>query len=349
MKRICLTLTLLTIGACGSSTPMMKPACDPQTEECDYSHDYGMQTVTSGAEVLNLCQSWTLNNDTELWVNTVELDNGGAYHHSNWFFVPDNNFVLPDGTWDCNAQHFDELDAAILGGVLFAQSTQSMHEIQQFPTGAVVRIPPHSRVIGETHLLNTTDNDLTTDLAMKISTLPPSEVTVKLAPFRLAYHDLHIPAMSQAEFTSSCDIKTTFENTMKKPFALKMYYALPHFHTLATKFELQIFGGPSDGSVVFQDNGWSTQGFGKSFDTPIDLGAANGFTFTCGYANSKSTDVSWGNGGGEMCVMLGFAETIMSFDAEVVDGAGMVTGMDGASTVASGPCSVLGIPFSQDK
>ena len=48
-----------------------------------YGHDFTEFTSQPGEEVLGLCQSWTLNNDEEIWVNTVELVQDVASHHSN--------------------------------------------------------------------------------------------------------------------------------------------------------------------------------------------------------------------------------------------------------------------------
>jgi hypothetical protein len=40
---------------------------------------------------------------------------------------------------------------------LFALSTQSHEETQQLPEGSAIRIPPYSRIIGASHLLNAND------------------------------------------------------------------------------------------------------------------------------------------------------------------------------------------------
>src|SRR5687768_11655835 len=132
MRRIgpILLIALLGCGGDDDGPPAGDPdgsppaACDPMAEDCTYRHDFGVYEVAAGQEIDGLCQSWTLDNPTELWVSEVELDNDGAYHHGNWLFVPDDSFEVPDGAWSCDDHEFDELIAAILGGVLFAQSTQ---------------------------------------------------------------------------------------------------------------------------------------------------------------------------------------------------------------------------------
>lgn len=343
-------LALAALPACGGDAG--GGACNPERESCVLHHDFGTQTVQAGEERSGVCQSWTLHNPTELWVTRVELSNDGSYHHSNWFFVPDDTFELPDGAWDCDSANFSELTAAILGGVLYAQSTQAKHEIQQFPQGAAVRIPPWSRIITSSHLLNVGDTTVTTGLRLTITTLPTNQVAVKLAPFRLAYRDLHIPAKATSRFQSTCDIEATHEDVMKEPFALKLYYVLPHYHALGNRFEVRLAGGSRDGELLHAMDGFDSEPHGKAFDPPIDISGsgAYGFSYSCEFVNGREVEVGWGIGDQEMCEMLGYAETTMAFDAGVNagDDAYLETLPDG-TIVHGGPCSVLGVPFFQDK
>src|SRR2546423_1276977 len=121
--------------------------CDPTKQSCSYDKVVSTMTVPAGHEDEDTCQSWTLDNASELWVASITQPNDGAYHPANWFIVPDTTFVVPDGTWTCSSQDFMEVQAALLGGYLFAQSTQSHDETQTLPNGAAIRIPPHSRLI----------------------------------------------------------------------------------------------------------------------------------------------------------------------------------------------------------
>jgi hypothetical protein len=88
--------------ACASGTYASRTtfACEPM-EGAPLSHDFAEFTTKSGEEVLGLCQSWTLNNPEELWVNGVELEQDEASHHSNWLHVPSNYYEGPDGIWPC--------------------------------------------------------------------------------------------------------------------------------------------------------------------------------------------------------------------------------------------------------
>jgi hypothetical protein len=333
-------------GGTGGSGTM---SCDPSQAGClQFSHSYGTQTVTPGQEIGSLCELWTLNNPDDIWVNAVELDNDGAYHHSNWFFIPntDTSYQSTDGAFMC--PNFDEVGTALAGGVLYAQSTQVKHEVQQFSPGVAVRIPPWSRIVGQTHLLNVTASPITTTLRMTVKAIPAAQVTTKLTPFQLVYHDLHIPAQSSAYFSGSCDFATATA-MLNQPYSLKLYYVLPHYHKLGTGFQVAYYGGANDGTSIDMLNGYDGEAHGKNYDPPLDLSSNKGVTFGCGFTNPTTSEVGWGIGNQEMCEMLGFADSQFAYVGEVNDGAGMVTGMMGNTIMNSGPCTVTALGWSQMK
>src|SRR5688500_11305685 len=130
MRTLSLLLSVACLFACGEPDGA-SARCDPQLRPCEILHDFGKSKIGPGVEVDDRCNSWTLNNETDLWVSSVVLENDGAYHHSNWFFVSDLSYQHADGAWDCDEVGFREVHAAVLGGVLFAQSTQSMRDEQR--------------------------------------------------------------------------------------------------------------------------------------------------------------------------------------------------------------------------
>jgi hypothetical protein len=148
---------VLVVAACGSD-PAVAP--EPRTFE------FGPYPLAAGQEINSQCVSAALGNEEPLYINSVELTTGPGFHHSNWFWVPEEIFSGPDGTWKCSDRQYDEANAGIYGGVLFAQSTQAQHEVQAFPTGAAIVIPPHARIVAGTHLLNTGDEDLSVPLTL---------------------------------------------------------------------------------------------------------------------------------------------------------------------------------------
>ncbi len=345
---LALVLCGLLSPACSSSDDA---ACDPTQEACTFSKALSVVDVPAGFEDEDMCQSWTLNNPTELWVTSIEQSNDGGYHHANWFFVPDDNFDLPDGTWVCSEQNFTELGAAILGGYLFAMSTQSQLEKQSLPGGGAIRIPPYSRIIGASHILNASDQPVTTEMRLSIGTVPPDQVLAKLVPSRIQYHDLHIDPNSRSSFTTECAIADTYQKTMGAPMKYQLYYALVHYHALGAYAELQLAGGPRDGEVLFHYDGYG-ENFGIGFDPPIDLVAAGatGLRYTCGFDNPRADEVQWGIGDQEMCVLALQASTDMGWEGDVNNGTGEQIGVAPDGQVEyQGPCGMLGIPWDHDK
>jgi hypothetical protein len=290
-----------------------------------------------GEEVLGLCQSWTLDNDAELFVNAVELVQNEASHHSNWTFVPEDRFDGPDGVWPCDERGYDQLSAALAGGVLYAQSTQAAKEVQKFPDGAVVRIPARARVIGDVHLLNPTDYPISGHAEMTIYSLDASDVRVRLAPFHMTYDGLDIPPQATSRFTGDCDLSDAFGPSL----AMTLYYALPHTHALGTRFFFEVLGGPDDGRSLLDVDGFNSEARGRLYDPPLDLAGATGLRFGCEFENPRDVSVGWGFGDQEMCEMLGFAEMDVVFESRVDEA--VAAGTDGATQLFTGSCSTLSI------
>ncbi len=333
-------VALIVLGGCGSDP------CDPQTESCTFEAAVSTLTVAAGQEDEDTCQSWTLNNPTELWVNAITQQNDGGYHHANWFFVPDDQYDLPDGTWSCSDNQFGELVAALEGGYLFALSTQSHAETQTLPAGSAIRIPPYSRLIGSSHLLNTSDEDVTTTMRLAIATLPPAQVTAKLAPARISYHDLAIDPMAKSSFTTECDLASAYDGVYHRPLSYTLYYTLSHYHALGTYQQLEIVGGPRDGEVIMRHDGFGDNA-GHAFDPPLDLAAAGatGLRLTCGFDNPRTASVGWGIGDQEMCVMALQAVTDIGWDADVTGGTALVGTSESGEIQHAGPCAVTAFPW----
>lgn len=335
MKRV---MVLVVLAGCASDP------CDPTKQACTFDDTVSTITIAAGHEDEDTCQSWTLHNTNELWVSTITQRNDGGYHHVNWFIVPDTTFVVPDGTWTCSDNGFEEIQAALLGGYLFTQSTQSHEETQTMPTGSAIRIPPHSRLIGASHLLNASDSDLKTTLHLEIGTIPPAQVTAKLAPARIQYHDLHLDASAKSSFTTECDLQAAYPTAIG-PFHYTLYFVFSHYHTLGSYTEMQVLGGPHDGDVIMHHDGLGN--FGQPIDPPVDLVAlgARGVRFTCGYDNPRTAQVGWGIGDQEMCVASMQATTDIGWDGEVNDG----TSAKVAAGQYTGPCSVTTYPWDFNK
>lgn len=347
---VCVVGAVVAAAACGGSDDD-DGSCDPTTEPCTISKLVSTVQIGAGVEDEDTCQSWTLDNPTELWVNAVTESNGGAYHHANWFFVPDNLYPLPDGTWRCNEQGFVELNAAVVGGYLFALSTQSEAETQALPAGSAIRIPPYSRIVGSSHLLNASAEPVTTDMHLTLHTIPPAQVQAKMAPARIQYHDLTLDPQARSSFTAECLFDEAHQTQLGRPLAYELHYVLSHYHGLGSYTQLEIAGGPRDGEVIMRHDGYG-ENFGVAIEPPLDLAAAGarGLRFTCGFTNPRDQAVGWGIGDQEMCVVALQARTDLGWDGDVHRGTGAQTGVAADGEIQyGGPCDLLAFEWDFDK
>lgn len=362
LRLLASALVLSLCAACGdgssppaSFVPEPEPNPDPpptmpsppvdDVSSATVAHDFPVITLAPGQEIAADCVSWTLNNEQPLYVNSVTLANGGGYHHSNWFMVPEHAYPGPDGRFDCAERGFDENIASVIGGVLFAQSTQSFEEEQAFAPGVVVKIPPRHKVVSAIHLLNVRTVEQETFLRMTLGLVHPREVETILSGFRLNYGDLDIPPRSIAQFTGECDLAQIYEDMIQQPFELKLHWVLPHYHYLGNSFSVEVFGGPNDGQVIHSIGEFNAEPNGVALDPPIDLTGARGLRFSCGYRNPRDESVRFGIGDQEMCVMLGLAESKMVMSGDVGSG-NQVDGIVDGVVMNSGPCQGIGAPIN---
>jgi hypothetical protein len=329
-----------TAAEAGTSTAASDPGDDG--ERATMVHSFGV-TRLGPFEETEPCVQWTLGNDKPLYVNAVTLVNDGGYHHSNWLTVPEDKFPGPDGFFRCSDRGYTELEAAISGTVVFAQSTQSRSEVQQLPPGVVIKIPPRHKIIAGVHLLNLANVSVETELRMALDLIHPRDVEVLVAPFRMTYYDLAIPAQRRSRFTGACRLAGPYVDAVGGEFDLKLYHVLPHTHYLGDYFRLETLDAEGRAEVVYEKTGFDADANGKTFDPPLDLSRSDGLRFACGFDNWRDVPVGWGVGDQEMCVMLGLADSRAIMDISVLGGT-EVAGVDGDVLLHEGPCGVLALP-----
>ena len=303
------------------------------------AHSFGMYDLDPFEET-SPCVIWTLHNEAPIYVNEVVLANDGAFHHSNWFAIPDDLYPGEDGYFSCGDRGFTELQAAVEGTVLFAQSTQSLLETQSFRPGAAIKIPPNHSIVSSVHMLNLADRAVSTELRMQLKLIHPRDVEAILAPVRFTYTDLNIPPGSEARFSADCELPRSVRD-------MEIHWVLPHYHYLGNHFRLAVLGGPNDGETIYELNGFNADANGQSYDPPVDLDGADGLRFTCGYFNPTTETVGWGIGDQEMCVMLALVESDLMVEGlvqetvETEEAHGMI--------LNEGRCFAAGFPLSANQ
>lgn len=273
------------------------------------TYPFGPFEIANNQEVTGSCAQISLNNTDAAYVTSVELTTGPGFHHSNWFFVPETVFYGDDGTFDCSERDFNEATAAALGGVLFAQSTQSPHEIQAFPPGVAIRVPPRSKLVAQLHLLNPSDEVLRVTPTIKLTTVPQGEIATLLSGIAFEDHALGLPSHQQSRFTVECDLAPLHNQLYQRDPDFKMYYGLAHYHELGTGLTLEAIRPDGTAATVFTTSNRAGDTLGGPIDPIFDMAGFTKLRFSCEYFNPRDTTVGWGVGDQEMCVFLAFSDS----------------------------------------
>lgn len=337
---------LLALAACGSD--------DEWTPARTF--EFGPWTQAPGTEDSDLCVAATLHNNDELYVSSVEMVGAAGLHHSNWMWVPDNGaFDFPEGTFSCaqgdGSHPFDQQIAAVLGGVLFAQSTQATAETQEFPPGAAIKIPPHSRIVADVHLVNAGDAPITVPLALTLHLIPQDQVTTQLAEMTMQNFAIALPANQRSSFVVECDLTEQWQRlygmgqvSTPEP-AFNIYYSLAHYHKLGTGLQFEAVRDSDGGS----DTIWSTAGLigdhlGGMLAPKFDMTGHSKMRLTCNYDNTTTSTVRWGNATGEMCVALAYTDSSYKWTLGLDDTSenpGSPVDVNGVQTFTAPSCSVI--------
>ena len=301
--RTAILFTSLMLGACAGQDTAV-------TEDFPTRFNFGPYTLEAGQELTDQCVSMTLGNEEPIYINQVELSTGPGFHHSNWFWVPEYLFPGDDGTWSCKARGYSEAVAGVRGGVVFAQSTQSPHEVQQFPAGVAVKIPPHSKLVAGTHLLNAADAPLTVSLAFRLGPIAEADVGTVLAGMAFENETIALPPHAKSRFTVECDLSERHLALFGRRPDFKIYYMLPHYHGLGMGMTIEAVRD-ADGSadMVFETAERIGDALGGPIEPLFDMTGHSKIRFSCAYDNPRDTTVHWGVGDQEMCVFLAFSDS----------------------------------------
>lgn len=337
MRARWLSLVLVCASACGTEGPSGE--INPT-----FSYTFEPIMVERGEEVSGVCQSWTLDNDEPIYVSKIRQRNGGAWHHSNWFFVPEATYQGPDGTWDCDARGFHDVTAALEGGAFFAQSTQALQELQAFQEGAVLEIPPRHKLVGGVHLVNLTAGPLETSLSFDVETVPEEDVRIRLRPIAFTNTALDIEPQAESRYRMTCDVGRHFENVLGETPDFNIYYVLAHYHDWGNYFRLSFVDDAGSERTIFELQGSIGEPLGKTLDPPINSAGAGSLRVECGYMNDTDERITYGLAGKEMCVFLAYSDADLKIGATSGANTAMGPNEDGVfmNDTACGP--VLAVP-----
>jgi hypothetical protein len=341
------TAVLALLVACASHKP-------PSWNE-KQSFSFGPYTLQPTEEITDQCVQITLGNTEDIYISAVELNTGPGFHHSNWFYLPYHEFkgahttndtddaasAADDGTFKCTDRGFEIAIAGIFGNVLYAQSTQAPHEVQQFPPGAALRIPAHYKLVAQIHLLNGSDNVLSLSPSIALTPIPKAQVTTPLSAMSFENQSIGLPPNMQSQFTVDCDLMPEWQilyqqGQVTSPTPnFKIYYALAHYHAMGTGLTIDALQ-PDDTTTsnVFSTTSTIGDVLGKQLDPQFAMDGFTRLRFSCDYYNNTASTVVWGTGSNEMCVFLAFSDSPYKWGGgvEMTDAPGPGTLVNGVMT-----------------
>jgi hypothetical protein len=336
---ICAAAFAVGVLGCSNSTP---------NPTAPLVYEFGPYTLQPFEEITNECVQITLDNAADLYINTVELTTGPGFHHSNWFWLPTNDIQGSDGTFVCADRNFDEAAAAVFGGVVFAQSTQAPDSLQAFPPGAAIRIPAHSKLVAQIHLLNPGESAIKLSPKLTLTPLAKADVTTQLAAISFEDMALGLPPDAQSSFTLDCDLGSASVAATGAPPSFNLYYVLAHYHKLGIGMTVEAVTEAGSATTVFETTSSIGNNLGGTIDPIFDFTGYSRIRFTCDFYNSTAAVVPWGTGSNEMCVMLAFSDSPYEWGGGVVapDSPGPGSAVGNVMTY-SHPCTVYATPLAQ--
>lgn len=312
------------------------------------AYPFGPFEIATHQEITDSCVQISLHNPEPVYISSVELTTGPGFHHSNWLFVPESVFFGDDGTFQCSDRNYNEQVAAAFGGVLFAQSTQSPHEVQSFPPGAAIKIPPNSKIVAQLHLLNAGDDVLRLTPTIKLTSIAASEITTLLSGISFADQALGLPSHQQSRFTVECDLAPLHNDRYQRDPDFKLYYALAHYHSLGTGLTLEAVKPDGTATTVFTTSNLVGDTLGGPIDPIFDMTGYTKLRLSCNYFNPRDTIVGWGVGDQEMCVFLAFSDSTSNWGGGAIgDSPGEPTILDDGVMSYTNGCQVFALDTNQ--
>lgn len=225
---------------------------------------------------------------------------GSGMHHGNITSRPKSGEGLRPCPDDGGLVGGEASDILAGGSVLFGSTTQiEGTEWRTFPDGMGFPIGDESEVVLRMHYLNTSQDPI--DVAPKYEwyTIDEAKVTELLGPMIWRYAAFEIPPNGELTVSTDC--------TLAAAAPMNIVDMMPHMHKLGTSFDSTFIGGPLDGQMFLDSDGYNPDGLIMSFDPAVVVQPGDGFSFSCSWKNTFNKSIVEGVGDNEMCMMFGYA------------------------------------------
>jgi hypothetical protein len=177
---------------------------------------------------------------------------------------------------------------------VFASQTTELS--YQFPAGVALKIPAMHKLDVNLHYVNKSLSPLKGECYLNLYSVAQEEVQHEAKSLFLELNDLYLPSHQ----------KTVIMKTFNFKEDMNIFTLTSHTHKHAEVFQIQIAGGPRDGEIIYTSTNWHHPEI-KTFDTPIEIKAAEGLKMIITYNNTTDKNIYFGlTSEDEMAIIYGF-------------------------------------------
>ncbi len=247
---------------------------------------------------------WISSLDVEgpsMFINAAALRTGPGMHHGNVTTRPataSDVGIRECGPEDPGGFGGEAADILAGGAVLFGSSTQfTGEEWRRFPDGMAYRVKAGFEIVFRMHYLNTTPEPLVVQPEYEWYTIAEEDLVEELAPFAWMLTNFEIPPRTLHEEVSEC--------VFEEPWTI--VNAMPHMHALGTRFWVGHSGGPKDGEIFLESDGYDPdEGVIFQWDPGVGMSQSDGAFWGCEWDNTFDKPIVEGIGDNEMCILFGY-------------------------------------------
>lgn len=304
MRAVAILTVLAALAGCGGDEAPVRPVANPPLGEPPAFTVGGFsitipEVVLAPGEEIEPC-----------WIFPIELAGpshivGGAVlrtppgmHHGNIT----TRRKTGEGLRTCEPGAGNSGTDIIQGGsVLFASSTQvTGEEWYRFPDGHGYRINDQYELVARMHYLNPTDAPVTLAPTYEWFTIDEAALVNEVGAFAWVYQGFEIAPRAELTVTADCPLPNNHP--------MHVLTVLPHMHALGRAMTAGYVGGPFDGELFLDSQGYDPeQGVLQQYEPAVDLTESTGITFSCTWHNTFDKTIREGVGDNEMCILFGYA------------------------------------------
>ena len=299
-------LLLFVASGCGSEgTPEPVPADRPTLPVPaageGFQIDEGAFAVDSGREAL-FCQRFPVPSsygDGPMFVRGVESRLPSGTHHFFMSYEPGELATPEPCVGDAPLVLVDEVAAeenhdAVDGKLAFTAAVGE--DAYTLPEGYGIFLESgRGHFTTSHHILNLTAERAEMYGVFNVYTAPAEEVVHPVNILNCLLRDVEIAPHETATLEATCTV----------PFDVDMVVLSSHAHQYLRRFEMRVFDGEETlPEVIYESLQWDSPAI-VPLAEPLRLGAGQGLTFSCEYANPTDQPITYGAGElEEMCAIM---------------------------------------------